>query len=99
MTNLHKVWDEHLIDHQKLSYTEWTNILANKIDENEVKVWQQAEPIDWVRELIAYRGDIYEKSIGILSWKYVYENTPIIKSQLSKGGVRLAAYLNELFAE
>ncbi|MCK0068875.1 S1/P1 nuclease [Kordiimonas laminariae] len=98
MSNLHKVWDEDLIDHKDLSFTEWTNFLDPKIKANHIAEWQQSQPIDWVRELISYRSDIYKSAEnGILSWDYVYKYTPLVKSQLSKGGIRLAGYLNEMF--
>lgn len=98
MSNLHEVWDEKLIQHKRLSYTEWTNFLDRKIKPEHVSEWQKASPTDWVAELISYRGDIYEHGHGILSWDYVYKYTPLIKSQLSKGGIRLAGYLNAVFA-
>jgi hypothetical protein len=34
-----------------------------------------------------------------LSYSYVYKFTPVMERRLSQGGVRLAAYLNALFAE
>ncbi|MFC3053505.1 S1/P1 nuclease [Kordiimonas pumila] len=97
MTNLHMVWDEHLIDHKKLSYSEWTAFLDKKITPEEIAVWQNSTPLTWVHELAAMRGDIYANGKGILSWDYVYQNTPLLKSQLSKGGIRLAGYLNAIF--
>jgi len=98
-TNLHTVWDERIIQHKQLSYTEWTNFLDRKIKPDHITEWQKAAPTDWVAELISYRGDIYENGHGILSWNYVYKYTPLIKSQLSKGGIRLAGYLNAAFAK
>jgi hypothetical protein len=97
LTNLHMVWDERLIQHKQLSYSEWTDFLGKKIKPGQVSEWQNTLPTDWVAELISYRGDIYESSTGILSWDYVYKYTPLVKSQLSKGGVRLAGYLNDVF--
>lgn len=99
ITNLHTVWDERLIQHKRLSFTEWTRFLDKKIKPAHVAEWQTAKPTDWVAELISLRGDIYENGHGLLSWDYVYKYTPVIKSQLSKGGVRLAGYLNEIFAK
>lgn len=98
LTNLHKVWDEHIIQHKRLSFTEWTNFLDRKIKPEQIAAWQKSVPTDWLAELISYRGDVYANGHGILSWDYVYKNTPLIKSQLSKGGIRLAGYLNTLFA-
>lgn len=99
LTNLHRLWDEHLIDHRGLSFTEWTRFLDRKIKPEMIKEWQKAQPIDWVHEGLVMRDDIYANSHGILSWDYVYKYMPTIKSQLSKGGIRLAGYLNTVFAE
>jgi nuclease S1 len=99
VTNLHKVWDEHLIQHKRLSFTEWVNFLDRKIKPAQIMQWQDSNASDWVEELVSYRGDIYANSVGILKWDYVYKHTPLIKSQLSKGGIRLAGYLNTLFAQ
>jgi len=99
LTNLHRLWDEHLIDHRDLSFTEWTRFLDKKIKPTMITEWQTAKPIDWVHEGLVMRDDIYANSHGILSWDYVYKYMPTIKSQLSKGGIRLAGYLNGVFAK
>ena len=98
MTNLHVVWDERLIQYEELSYTEWTDWLTSKITAADVAGWTSASPADWADESAAIRDTIYPDN-PILSWNYVYETRPVLRSQLSKGGVRLAAYLNGMFAE
>ena len=98
-TNLHMVWDERLIQHKRLSYTEWVAFLDPKIKPAHITEWQNSVPTDWVAELISYRGEIYNHPEQILEWDYVYKFTPLIKSQLSKGGIRLAGYLNQVFAK
>ena len=40
-----------------------------------------------------------EKPLPDLSYDYVYKFTPLMEQRLSRGGVRLAAYLNAIFAE
>jgi hypothetical protein len=40
-----------------------------------------------------------ERALPDLSYAYVYRFTPVMERRLSQGGVRLAAYLNALFAE
>ena len=40
-----------------------------------------------------------EEALPELSYSYVYRSTPIMEQRLSKAGVRLAAYLNAIFAE
>jgi hypothetical protein len=40
-----------------------------------------------------------EPAVPDLSYSYVYRFTPVMERRLAQGGVRLAAYLNALFAE
>jgi len=97
LTNLHEVWDELLINYEELSYTEWTAWLTSKITAENILVWSASTPAQWADESAAIRDTIYPDH-QILKWEYVYQTRPILRQQLSKGGVRLAAYLNEMFA-
>lgn len=97
LTNLHVVWDERLIQYEELSYTEWADWLGSKITVDDVAAWTSASPEDWANESAAIRDTIYPEN-PFLSWNYVYETRPVLRSQLSKGGVRLGAYLNGMFA-
>ena len=98
LTNLHHVWDEDLINYEELSYTEWTNWLTTKITSEDLLVWSAATPAMWADESAAIRDTIYPDH-QILQWEYVYQTRAILRQQLSKGGVRLAAYLNAMFAD
>jgi hypothetical protein len=40
-----------------------------------------------------------EPVVPDLSYSYVYRFTPMMERRLAQGGVRLAAYLNALFAD
>jgi hypothetical protein len=95
-TNLHRVWDSGLIDRQKLSYTEWTIKLNSKISSQQAKEWMVSDPKVWIAESAKLRSDLYPDS-DKLSWDYQYQNLPIIKQRLQMGGIRIAAYLNNLF--
>jgi len=95
-TNLHRVWDEHLIDNQKLSYTEWTDKLNRKINKNSIKKWSQTDPRIWIAESTELRLGLYTEEENLF-YNYRYKAIPIVKQQLTKGGVRIAAYLNEVF--
>ena len=68
-----------------------------KISGEQITEWQKATPQVWAAELIALRGAIYKVDNAVMSYDYVYQHMPLIKSQLSKGGIRLAGYLNTLF--
>jgi len=96
LTNLHEVWDELLIRYEELSYTEWTTWLTSKITSEDLLAWSAATPGMWADESAAIRDTIYPDH-QILKWEYIYQTRGTLRSQLSKGGVRLAAYLNNMF--
>jgi len=97
VTDLHSVWDIHLVDKEKLSFTEWSNFL-DKATPQQIAAYQAARPLDWVHEGLALRDDIYEVGDRNFSWGYVYKYRPLVREQLLKGGLRLAGVLNEIFA-
>ena len=97
-TNLHKVWDYHLIHDFGMSYTE----LANKLPElpkAEIKKIQQGNVYNWVKETHEITRDVYKgaKTGENLKYRYSYKYWPIVERQLLVGGVRLAGLLNDLF--
>ncbi|MBI2689065.1 MAG: S1/P1 nuclease [Acidobacteria bacterium] len=96
-TNLHTVWDELLIEHERLSFTEWARFLDNP-SEPEIKQWQSTSYSTWMAESYALRGRCYEfKQELPLSYDYVYKSMPIVKQRLLQAGVRLAGTLNAIF--
>ncbi|MBY9063211.1 S1/P1 nuclease [Sphingomonas yunnanensis] len=99
-TNLHTVWDSGLVDDEQLSFTELSTWLGARITRAEARDWAATDPRVWIAESAALRDRIYPAAgQDALSYAYVYENTPRMELQLEKGGVRLAAYLNQLFAQ
>lgn len=95
-SNLHRVWDSGLIDRQQLSYTEWTKWLQQKMSPQTVAQWQDADPKVWIKESIVLRNGLYPDE-DKLSWQYQYDHIPTVKKRLQMAGVRVAAYLNEVF--
>jgi hypothetical protein len=95
-SNLHRVWDSGLIDRRKLSYTEWYEFLAPKISADLAKQWYTTDPLVYIKESTEIRDTIYPDSEK-LSWQYLYDHTPVMKTRLQQAGVRIAAHLNEVF--
>jgi hypothetical protein len=95
-SNLHRVWDSGLIDRAQLSYTEWYEFLAPKISAEQAKQWYTADPLVYIAESLEIRDSIYPNE-DELSWQYLYDHTPTMKRRLQQAGVRIAAYLNEVF--
>jgi len=105
-TNLHALWDEDLIEDEKLSYTEKARWLDRRITANEIAVWSDTDPNTWIEESLVLRDRIYEElgpydrdTMPNLSYDYVYKNRADIDLRLQQSGIRIAAYLNTLFSE
>jgi hypothetical protein len=97
-TSLHSVWDSLLVDDEQLSFSEMAAWLNARITPADVKGWSSADPKVWMADSVIVRDQVYPPSSDtFLSYRYVYENTPRMERQLEKGGVRLAAYLNNVF--
>jgi hypothetical protein len=100
-SNLHSLWDTQLIEGQGLSYTEYATRLSRRINPAETIAWWDADPKVWIAESQRIRGTIYpEASEGIpsLNYDYQFQHLATAEKRLQQGGVRLAAYLDWLFA-
>lgn len=108
-TNLHWVWDEGMILRQHLSYSEYTARLESRIGTQQVLEWWQAEPAIWISESTQLRDQIYPETGGelgegtpespaMLSYRYHWTWMPVAETRLAQSGIRLAAYLDWVFA-
>lgn len=96
-SNLHKVWDEHLIDGQKLSFTEYVSFL-DKPSAEKIKKWQNSSVTDWASESLKLRSNVYDypkKKKGGWEYKYIFKNRDIVNTRLLQAGYRLANELNK----
>src|SRR3954451_6735380 len=114
-TNLHAVWDSAIVDDEQLSFTELAAKLERHTSNRDVIDWWDINPRDWISESAQYRDTLYptaadnpRQSAGRkvkappvleVSYSEVHRFTPVMERRLSQAGVRLAAYLNALFAE
>ena len=97
--NLHRVWDSDMINHFDMTYTELANN-SDKISKEQIAFLQKGTIVDWVNETQTFTVKAYASSeIGEkLGYNYMYDNFEMVRSQLQKGGIRLAKVLNELFS-
>jgi hypothetical protein len=113
-TNLHSVWDSLLVDDEQLSFSELAAKLERHISNEDVVKWWDANPRDWISESAKIRDTVYPTASDLprskanapeaaavpdLSYGYVFRFTPVMQQRLSQGGIRLAAYLDAIFAE
>ena len=98
-TNLHTLWDTHLINFQQLSYTEYATSI-NFINKDQRKKLQQQSLSEWLFESYQVADKIYsdiKTPHQKLEYAYNFKYVDILNNQLLKGGVRLAGLLNEIF--
>ncbi|WP_124980676.1 S1/P1 nuclease [Nonlabens xiamenensis] len=96
-TNLHRVWDTQMIEHYGMSYSE---LAANmpRLSRKNRKAMSTGTHREWLEDSRKLVKKIYsdtEKG-DQLGYRYMYDYFSTLKLQLQKGGVRLAALLNEL---
>ncbi|WP_134089557.1 S1/P1 nuclease [Olivibacter sp. XZL3] len=97
-TNLHRIWDEQLIDFQQLSFTEYTKAINFTTPKQQAE-WQGTPLEKWMYESYQISESLYggvqpeEK----LSYRYNFDHINTLNQQLLKGGIRLAKILNNLF--
>lgn len=97
-SNLHRVWDEQLIEFQQLSYTEYTQAL-DTASAKEVRTLQSGSIGDWMYDSNQLSNKVYSLTHANdkLSYRYNYWFIADVNRQLLKGGLRLAALLNQIY--
>jgi hypothetical protein len=98
-TNLHRLWDEQLVEYQQLSYTEHVAAI-NFATAAQVKQWQKDPIRQWVYESYRIAGKLYNevKPEERLSYPYNYHHVETMNQQLLKAGIRLAGVLNSIYS-
>ena len=88
-----------MIELEELSYSELAASLDRPSKER-VRAWQLGSVANWAEENIVLRPAIYAVEPGDnLGYEYKYINWPVVREQLLKGGIRLAALLNAIYGE
>ncbi|KAB1154548.1 S1/P1 nuclease [Tenacibaculum aiptasiae] len=97
-SNLHRVWDENLINKWDMSYVELADN-AKRLSNEQIKVIQKGDVLDWMKDTHKLTKKVYSsaKSGDKLRYRYSYDYFPIVREQLQKGGLRLAKVLNDIF--
>ncbi len=72
---------------------------ADELSKEEVREIKKGSILDWVNESRELCKDIYSNTkVGEkLGYKYMYDYMNPLRSQLQKGGIRLASVLNGIF--
>ena len=98
-SNLHRVWDEDLIEFQQLSYTEYAKAI-NFSTKEQRETLKAKSLADWVFSSYQVAGEIYadiSEPDQKLYYAYNYKYLNVLNRQLLEGGIHLANVLNEIF--
>jgi hypothetical protein len=97
-SNLHRLWDENLVESQELSYTEYATAI-NHPSKADLALWRKSTLQQDVFESYQVVNKIYDmvKPDDKLSYKYNFDALETLNQQLLKGGVRLAAIINNIY--
>jgi len=97
-SNLHRVWDSDMINSYDMSFSE---LAENTMSLSEIQKKQitSGSVEDWMYESKALSEKVYDSAeVGEkLGYRYMYDWFPVVREQLQKGGLRLAAVLNEIY--
>ena len=97
-SNLHRVWDEGLIEYQQLSYTEYAKAIDYPSN-SQLASWNGLSLRDYVYGSYEACNQIYAKTRADdkLSYQYNFNFVQLLNEQLLKGGICLANVLNEIY--
>ncbi|MBO5732074.1 MAG: S1/P1 nuclease [Alistipes sp.] len=98
-TNLHSVWDSDIVESaHRWSYSEWQQQI-DRVERRVAKSYVQGDVVAWYDESLRIAATIYEATPedSKLSYDYVGRFRTTIEEQLLKGGLRLAALLEEIY--
>lgn len=97
-SNLHRVWDEQLIGFQQLSYTEYATVI-NHPTLVQKKFWLSQSINSWIFDSYQTVEKLYAdiKPDEKLDYQYNFKYVATLNLQLLKGGIHLAAVLNNIF--
>ncbi len=93
-TNLHRVWDVHLLEAPNLDRRGW----VRRLDDAGLLATPeggQTDPLQWVGESAALRDTLYPPPRRI-DRDYLVRHLPIAEKRLALAGLRSAAWLNEV---
>ena len=104
-SNLHRVWDTDLIEHNKRSQNDYVQALESLITPELAIEWTKGTVEDWANESLTIAKTAYLvpgtttelRSGAKLGQAYYQANLPLAEQRLAQSGVRLASLLNAIF--
>ena len=95
-TNLHKLWDADLIKRSQIKLSDCLQLLKS-LNNRDLQTYRQINIEQWMQESRAFLPQVYDFNNNTIDETYMLKNKPLIVSQLTKAGIRLAAILEFCF--
>jgi hypothetical protein len=110
-SNLHSIWDDEMLDHERLSYSEMASFYDHATAD-EQKEWTSTPIPTWADEAVAFKAQVFaypdkqtygtNSEPGItdainIGYGYLSVSRPIFRKRIEQGGIRLAFLLNSLY--
>ncbi|MHC5538757.1 S1/P1 nuclease, partial [Singulisphaera rosea] len=104
-SNLHRIWDSGIVEHQTDSEKDWLLDLTKSASPDLAAQWTQGTIEDWANESFALAKVAYtmpETRVPLrpgtrLGADYQAANLPAVRERLAQSGVRVAAILNTIW--
>ena len=98
-TNLHALWDDKLIDAQKMSYTEYGDFLCRTVAPGIPLIsYEKGMEIDWAWDSYRVTARIYiDYPSTNRPYEYMFQYKKFWEERLASAGVHLASILNSLY--
>lgn len=99
-TNLHALWDSGLLDRDRKS-NEKTVRDCDKATNDEIKKWQQDDPMTWLWESYQISSKLYAEvgNGSKLNDQYYKQHIGIMQKRIDQAGIRLAGIINAIFKD
>jgi hypothetical protein len=101
-TNLHSLWDTKLLDFGGITEAAYIRRLHNRLDHtpnSDVRSMERIDPRGWLNESMRLleRIHAHDDDGATLETSYAAEFVPTVETQMIKGALRTAYYLNNIF--
>ncbi len=96
-TNLHGLFDYGIIESEGITLKQC--LKATKYSDQEKNELSKGGVVQWATESRNYLGLLYATNGTEISENYTQTNATLIKNQIQKAGIRLAALLKSIFQE
>ena len=99
-TNLHALWDSGLLDRERKSY-EKIERDCDKATPDEIKKWQQDDPMTWLWESYQISSKLYTEIANgsNLNDQYYKQHMDMMEKRIDQAGIRLAGIINAIFKD